>query len=181
MSGWEDLASFLAALTREERDRFSRHAALGLPEDEEGISRTLEGHAEENPDTTPALLLATTGAQAGFARDFELAPKVGSAALELARTDEERQVAHVSLAQTHFQNRRDEAELARFEDHCRAAIELGHAGTFCYERLAALHEYRGEIRAAAGICRRAIEVLDEAGDSRSAEKFEKRLQRLEKK
>lgn len=181
MSSWRELAAFLASLSPEELARFSAHAALDLPRDEEETAAALEAYAEENPGATPSALLATTGARAGFSRDFELARKVGSAALELAETDEERQLAHVSLAQIHFQNRRDERELASFEEHCRAAVELGHAGTFCYERLAALYEYRREISEAVRICRRAVETLQSAGDSRSAEKFEKRLKRLENK
>lgn len=181
MGSWREVAAFLSSLPAEEQARFSEYAALDLPREEEDLSAALEDHAAESPGATPSVLLATTGARAGFSGDFDLARKVGSAALDLAGTDEERQLAHVSLAQTHFQNRRDERELARFEEHCRAAVELGHAGTFCYERLATLHEYRGESAAAIEICRRAIGALEAAGDSRSAEKFEKRLKRLENK
>ena len=78
----------------------------------------------------------------------------------------------------HFQNRREEADLLAFEKHCRAAVDLGHAGTFCYERLAALYEYRGDREEATKMCRRAVEVLEASGDARSAERFKRRLQRL---
>jgi Tfp pilus assembly protein PilF len=106
---------------------------------------------------------------------------LGHAALDLAEGPEDLQLAHVSLAQTHFQNRRDEADLAAFVEHCRAAIEADHAGSFCYERLAVLYEYRGEIEEAVKICRRAVEVLEAAGDPRSAARFRKRLDRLSRK
>lgn len=178
LSSWEDLARYLVGLSDEDRARISHYAALDLSGDEDMIFRTLVSYASENPSATPSGLLATTGAQAGFAGEPDLARRVGAAGLELAVTDEDRQLAHVSLAQTHFQNRRDEDELRRFEEHCRAAVDLGHAGTFCYERLAALYEYRGDVEEAIRICRRAIEVLEEAGDQRSAERFEKRLDRL---
>ena len=85
---------------------------------------------------------------------------MGAAALEFAETPEERQLAHVCLALAHFQDRREEADLRAFEKHCRAAVDLGHAGTFCYERLAALYEYRGDREEAASICRHAVEVLE---------------------
>ncbi|HEV3477543.1 MAG TPA: hypothetical protein VG127_08685, partial [Rubrobacteraceae bacterium] len=96
----------------------------------------------------------------------------------LAETPEERELAHVCLAQAHFQNRREEEDLLAFEEHCRAAIDLGHAGSFCYERLAALYEYRGDREEAAEVCRRAAEILEATGDARSAERFRRRLQRL---
>jgi hypothetical protein len=57
-------------------------------------------------------------------------------------------------------------------------VDLRHAGTFCYERLAALYEYRGDREETAGVCRRAVEVLEASGDARSAERFRRRLQRL---
>ncbi|CAN5156373.1 hypothetical protein BH24ACT19_BH24ACT19_05060 [soil metagenome] len=110
---------------------------------------------------------------------MSLARILGRAALDLAGGTEDLQLAHVSLAQTHFRNRRDEVELARFVEHCRAAIHAGHAGTFCYERLAVLYEYRGEREEAASVCRRAVEVLEAAGDPLSAARFRKRLGRLE--
>lgn len=181
MNSWEDLARFLAGLPDEDRARFSRYAGLELSGDENTVVRALRSYASENPSATPSGLLATTGSQAGFASETGFARGLGSAALEFAVTDEERQLAHVSLAQTHFQNRRDEDELRRFEEHCRAAVELGHAGTFCYQRLAALYEYRGDPEEAIRICRLAVEALDAAGDHRSAGKFEKRLDRLSKK
>lgn len=178
MSGWEDLARFLADLTPEDLARFSRYSALDLQGGPEEMAATLEAYAMENPEATPSELLATVGAQAGFARDMDFARRIGTAALDLAENPEEQQLAHVSLAQTHFQNRREEEDLAAFVEHCRAAIELGHAGTFCYERLAALYEYRGQLEAATDICRRAGEVLGAAGDERSAAHFQKRLERL---
>lgn len=181
MGSWEELASFLASLPDEERARVSSYAALGLSADAEDIATVLSAYTAENPSVTPSALLATTGAWAGTSGDFDLARALGRAALELAEGSEDLQLAHVSLAQTHFQNRRDEADLAAFVEHCRAAIEIGHAGSFCYERLATLYEYRGEKKEAAEICRRAIEVLEVAGDPRSAARFRKRLDRLSRK
>jgi hypothetical protein len=178
MGCWEDLASFLGALPEEERARFSRYAAVDLPEEPDAVTRTLRAYAAENPAATASGLLATTSAQAGFSGDLDLARSLGAAALEFAETLEERQLAHVCLAQAHFQSRREEGSLLAFEEHCRAAIDLGHAGTFCYERLAALYEYRGDREEAARICRRAVEVLEASGDGRSAERFRRRLQRL---
>lgn len=175
--GWRELAGFLASLPDEERDRFSRYAALDLPTDEAAITGMLVGYSRTNPDDTPAGLVATTGAQAGFAGDAEFARRVGRAALELAQTADERALAHVSLAQTHFQSRREEAERELFETHCRAAIEEGHSGTFCYERLATLYEYQGRVEEAERVCRLAVEALSEV-DPRSAQRFSRRLERL---
>lgn len=175
---WNDLASFLADLGDEDRERYARHVGFALPGDAEGIVATLRAYAEENPNATPSLLLATTGVQAGAAGEMDLARRVGRAALEVAETPEDRQLARACLAQTHFRNRRDEEDLAAFVEHCEAAIELGHAGTFCYERLAVLYEYRGDLEAAARVSRRAVEVLEAAGDARSAGRFQKRLDRL---
>ncbi len=171
MGSWEDLASFLAALPEEDRARFSRYAGLDLPGEPDAAA--LRAYA-----ASASGLLATTGAQAGLSGDLDLARSLGTAALEFAETPQERQLAHVCLAQTHFQNRREEADLLAFEEHCRAAVELGHAGTFCYERLAALYEYRGDREEAARVCRRAVEVLETSGDARSAERFRRRLRRL---
>ena len=176
-AGWRELASYLAALSEEERTSFSRYAALGLPDEREDVEATLLAYAAQNPEANPSGLLATTGAQAGLGGDLGLARRLGAAALDLADTPEERQLAHVCLAQTHFRNRREEADLAGFVEHCRAAVDLGHAGTFCYERLATLYEYRGELEAAMWVCRRAVEVLD-AADPGSAERFRRRLRRL---
>jgi hypothetical protein len=178
VDGGAGLARFLASLSDEDRARVSSYAALGLPDDEEGIAAVLSAYAAENPSTTPSVLLATTGARAGSEGDPALARVLGQAALGLAEGPEDLQIAHVSLAQTHFRNRSDEADLAGFVEHCRAAIRAGHAGTFCYERLAVLYEYRGEREEAAEICRRAIEALVAAGDTRSAARFRKRLDRL---
>lgn len=178
--GWSELAGYLSSLGGEDRERFSRYAGLDLPaspENEEAVSELLESYAKSNPADTPAGLLATTGAQAGFAGDAAFALRLGRASLELAATDEDRALAHVSLAQTHFQGRRDEEELALFEHHCRAAIEDGHSGTFCYERLATLYEYRGWLDEAESVCRRAVEVLGRE-DPRSVGKFQKRLDRI---
>jgi hypothetical protein len=178
MGSWEDLASFLAALPEEDRARFSRYAAVDLPEEPDAVARTLRAYAAENPGATTSGLLATTAAQAGLSHDLALARAVGAAGLEFAETPEERQLAHVCLAQVHFQNRREEGDLLAFEEHCRAAIDLGHAGTFCYERLATLYEHRGDREEAERICRRAVEALGASGDGRSAERFRRRLQRL---
>ena len=180
LADWETLASFLAALADEDRARFSAHAALDLPEggNPEGILRTLRAYADEGRDASPSSLLATTGAQAGAAGDADLAVTLGRAALDLADTPEDLGLAHVCLAQTHFRKRRDAEDLARFVEHCRAAIAAGHAGTFCYERLAVLYEYRGEKGEAREVSRRAVEVLSAAGDDRSAARFQKRLERL---
>lgn len=175
---WKALAAYLAALSPEDRDRFSHYAALDLPEREEAVEETLRRYAAENPDATPSGLLATTGAHAGFAREMEFARSAGLAALELAETREELQLAHVCLAQTYFQTRRDAQSLEAFVEHCRAAMDLGHTGTFCYERLATLYEYRGDLKEAARVCRRAVEVLEDAGDASSAGKFRRRLERL---
>lgn len=176
-SGWGALASYLASLPPEELEHFSRYAGLELPPDEERIASALEAYAAGNPSDTPAGLLATTGAQAGFAGDAEFGVRVGRAALESSEGRGERALAHVSLAQTHFQSRREEEQLSLFEHHCRAAIEQGHSGTFCYERLATLYEYRGQLEEAVWICRRAVEALG-AEDPRSVERFQKRLDRL---
>ena len=176
MGSWEALASFLAALPEEDRARFSRYAVLDLPEDPGALTAALRAHAAQNP--TASDLLATTGIRAALSRDLDLARSLGAAALELAETPQERELAHVCLAQAHFQNRREEEDLLAFEEHCRAAIDLGHAGTFCYERLAALYEYRGDREEAAEVCRRAVGALEAAGDARSAERFRRRLQRL---
>ena len=178
MSSWEELARFLASLSQEDLDRFSRHAALDVPADPETAVAALRAYVDENPDTTPSVLLASTASQASFAGEGDFARRMGAVSLEFAETDDERQLAHVSLAQVHFKNRREEEELAAFERHCRAAVDLGHAGTFCYERLATLYEYRGEIEDAIVICRRAVEALGGAEDYRSAGRFEGRLERL---
>jgi hypothetical protein len=177
--GWSAVGGFLAGLSIEERARVGRYSAVDLPEDAEGIGRTLRAMAEGRPEATPALFLATTGAQAGAAGDLDLGLVVGRAALDLAASEEDLRVAHVSLAQTYFRNRREEEHLEAFVGHCREAVRLGHAGTFCYERLAVLHEFRGEKDAAREVCRRAVEALEADGDARSAARFRKRLQRLE--
>ena len=177
MSDWENLSFFLAALGEEDRGRFSAHAALDLPDEgPEGILRALRAYASR--DVSPSSLLAITGTQAGSAGDGELAVTLGRAALELADTPEDLGLAHVCLAQTPFRRRGDAEELARFVEHCRAAVAAGHAGTFCYERLAVLYEYRGETGEAREVSRRAVEVLSAAGDERSAARFRKRLERL---
>ena len=130
---------------------------------------------------TPAKLLATTGVQPELSGDLDLARALGRAALELAEGLADLQLAHVLLAQTLFRNRHDEADLASFVEHCQAALRTGHTGTFCYEPFAALYEHRGENEEAARICRRAVEVLEGAGDHRSAAGFRKRLDRLSRK
>jgi tetratricopeptide (TPR) repeat protein len=178
VGSWDELAAFLASLPDEDRARVSSYAALALPDDAEGIAAVLSTYAVENPLATPSALLATTGALAGASSDLNLARALGRTALDLAEGTEDLQLAHVSLAQTHFRNRRDEADLAGFIEHCLAAIRAGHAGSFCYERLAVLYEYRGEREEAAEICRRAVEVLEASGDFRSATSFRKRLDRL---
>ena len=177
MSDWETLASFIVALPDEDREHFSTYAALDLAEDTEDVLRTLRAYGADG-GTSPSSLLATTGAQAGAAGDLDLALTLGRAALDLADTTDDRGLAHVCLAQTHFRRRRDEDELASFVEHCRAAVAAGHAGTFCYERLAVLYEYRGEIGEAREVCMRAVEALSAAGDDRSAARFRKRLEKL---
>ncbi len=178
MGDWRGFAAFLAGMSEDERSRFSRYAALDLPENSEEMDAKLQAYAADNPDVTYSGLLAVTGAQAGASGDLDLARRVGGAALELAENREEEQLAHVCLAQTHFRNRRQEEDLVAFEEHCRAALDLGHAGTFCYERLSVLYEYRGETEKAAEVCRKAVETLMGAGDARSAERFRKKLDRL---
>ena len=177
LSNWETLASFLAALPDEDRERFRAYAALDLPEGREDVLRTLRSYGADG-GMSPSSLLATTGAQAGAGGDLDLALTLGRAALDLADTTEDRGLAHVCLAQTHFRRRRDGEQLASFVEHCRAAVAAGHAGTFCYERLAVLYEYRGETVEARGVCLRAIEALSAAGDDRSAARFRKRLEKL---
>lgn len=177
-AGWNELAALLSTLAQEDIVRFSRYTSLNVSGGPEDISRTLLAYAARNPEATPSTLLATTGSQAAFARDLDFAREMGMRALNLAGTPDDEQLAHVSLAQTYFQNRRDKDSLAAFVEHCRAAIDLGHAGTFCYERLATLYEYRGEIEEAARISRRAVKVLEASGDTRSAVRFQKRLGRL---
>ncbi len=177
-AGWDGLAAWLSTLAREDLDFFSRYASLDVSGGPEDISRTLQIHAARSPKATPSVLLATTGSQAAFARDLDFAREMGMAALNVAGTPEEEQLAHVCLAQAYFQNRRDEESLAAFVEHCRAAIDLGHAGTFCYERLATLYEYRGDLEEAARVSSRAVEALGAAGDNRSAARFQKRLDRL---
>ncbi len=181
MTRWDELATFLASLPDEDRVRVISYSALGLPDNAEGIAAVLSAYAGENPLLTPSMLLATTGAQAGTRGDLELAHTLGHAALELAEGREDLQLAHVSLAQTYFKNRRDEANLGAFVEHCWEAIRAGHSGTFCYERLAALYEYRGEKEEALKVCRRAVEVLGAVEDFRSAARFQKRLGRLSQK
>jgi hypothetical protein len=126
VGSWEALASFLAALPEEDRARFSRHAALDLPEDPGALTAALQAHAAQNP--TASDLLATTGIRAALSRDLDLARSLGAAALELAETPQERELAHVCLAQAHFQNRREEEDLLAFEEHCRALRVQGRPG-----------------------------------------------------
>ena len=184
MGSWEDLAAYLAALPERDRRLFARHAGLAgpdVPGDPPAALAVLRAYAQNDPAATPSGLLAIAGAQAGAGGEPELARGLGTEALALAATAEERQLGHVCLAQTLFRNRGDAEDLAGFEEHCRAAVDLGHAGTFCYERLAVLYEFRGEREAAIRICRRAVEILgagDPGGDPRSAGRFQRRLERL---
>lgn len=168
-------AGFLAGLSPEERAVFSRLSGVELPAEPGEIERALA----EAPAEPVALLAIAAARGAEEAPDF--ARRLGEAALGLARSREERQLVHVCLAQVHFRLRRDPGELAAFERHCVEAIELGHAGTFCYERLAALYEYEGRYEEALRVCERAVRVLDEAGDVRSAGRFRRRLERLRRK
>jgi len=178
LSVWDDLAGYVASLPPEGQASFSRHAGLDLTGGREAAAGVLLAYAEKNPGVSPSSFLSSVCSQAAFVRDTELARRTGEAALQLAETDEERQLAHVALAQLHFQNRREEGELEAFVEHCLEAVRLGHAGTFCYERLATLYEYRGQTEEAREISRRAVEVLEAAGDVRSAERFRRRLERL---
>lgn len=178
MAGWVDFADIISNLSPDNRALLSSFTALDLPEDPTAVADTLRAYAEQSPDGTPAVLLATAGSQAAQAGEEDFARRVGGLALGLAATSEERRIAHVCLAQTHFRRRREAAELEAFVMHCRAAMDLGHTGTFCYERLAVLYEYRGELDDAIEICRRAIEALFGAGDYRSAKRFQSRLDRL---
>lgn len=175
MASWSEAASYLAALSAEERESFSRHSGISLPDDAEGIEAALNAHGSGSP----AELFATTGAAAGTTRETGFALSLGGAALEMAQTPEERQLAHVCLAQTHFRGRKDPEQLSAFEEHCLCAVDLGAAGTFCYERLATLYEYRKDFERAAEVSRKAVGSLGEAGDVRSVERFQKRLARLE--
>jgi tetratricopeptide (TPR) repeat protein len=179
MSSWSELAEFIAALDAEDRAKVGRYAFLELPENAGEIELLLS--APENPAATPAQFVSNVISQAASARDLDLARKLGPVALDAAETPGDLQLAHASLAQAYFQNRRDPESAKSFEKHCRAAIEAGHAGTFCYERLAALYEYRGDLEEALRISHRAAEVLRAAGDERSAARFEKRAERLSRK
>ena len=169
----KDMQQLLDSLSPEERELAVHYAGFDLWSGELEAFRRERGISESE-------MLATTASQAAFGGDEGLARRLGEAALGLSATDAERQLAHVSLAQLHYRNRRDSQELKSFERHCLQAIELGHAGTFCYERLAVLYEYRGEVEEAKSICERAIEVLEGAGDARSARRFRERLGRLKK-
>lgn len=173
MASLGETALFLASLTHEERDSFSRHSNIALPDDAEGIEAALR----EKVAGSPAELFATTGAMAGTTSERDFAVFLGKAALEMSETDEERGLAHVCLAQTHFRLRKEGEHLAAFEAHCSEAVKLGAAGTFCYERLATLYEYRKEYERAARVSRRAVENL---ADERSVGRFRERLVRLEK-
>lgn len=181
MTTWSEFADFLTALDREDRERFGRYAFLQLPETPDAAREVLQEYSRMNPETTPAELVATAVSQASAAGDREFARDLGPVALDAAGSDRERQLAHVAIAQAHFRNRKNPEEMAGFERHCRAAIEAGHAGTFCYERLAALHEYRGELEEVVSLCARATRVLREAGDERSAVRFEQRGERVRRK
>lgn len=178
MAGWVELEAWISNLPPDDRALLSRYTALDLPEDPATVAATLRGYAQRSLDSTPSVLLATAGAQAAQSGEDDFARRIGGAALDFAVTSEERRIAHVCLAQTHFRRRREAAELEAFVAHCRAAVDLGHTGTFCYERLAVLYEYRGDLDSAIEICRRAVEALSGAGDVRSAERFQSRLDRL---
>ncbi|WP_273841553.1 hypothetical protein [Rubrobacter calidifluminis] len=178
MSDWEDLAGYVASLPPEEQASFSRHAGMDLTGGQEAAARTLRAYAAGNPGVSPSSFLSSVCSQAAFACDTGMARRAGEAALQLAQSGEDRQLAHVALAQLHFQNRRDKGELDAFERHCLEAVRLGHAGTFCYERLTTLYEYRGQTGKAREICSRAIEVLEGAGDTSSADRFRRRLERF---
>ncbi|ABG03822.1 Tetratricopeptide TPR_2 [Rubrobacter xylanophilus DSM 9941] len=168
-----EAAEFLAGLAPRERALFSRLSGVALPAAPAGIERALAG-----APAGAVALLATAAARAA-GEEPGLARRLGEAALRLARDRGERQLAHVCLAQVHFARRRNPEELAAFERHCRRAIELGHAGTFCYERLAALYEYQGRYGEALRVCERAVEAL--AGDALSARRFRSRAERLRRK
>ncbi|MDQ3891605.1 MAG: hypothetical protein M3274_01725, partial [Actinomycetota bacterium] len=73
MSRWDELATFLASLPDTDRARISSYAALGLPDEAEGIAAVLSTYAGENPSATPSVLLASTGARAGTSGDLDLA------------------------------------------------------------------------------------------------------------
>lgn len=169
----KDMQELLGSLSPQERRLTTHYAGFDLEDDD------IEGFRRER-GISESELLSATASQAAFGGDEALAQRLGQAALELAAADAERQLAHISLAQLHYRNRRDPQELESFEHHCRRAIELGHEGTFCYERLAVLYEYRGDIDAAKRICEKAVEALEGARDARSARRFRERLGRLEK-
>lgn len=178
MTGWADLEALISTLPPDDRGLLGRFTALDLPEDPDAVASALRAYARQSPDSAPSVLLAAAGAQAAQAGKEDFARRIGGAALDLAASSEERRIAHVCLAQTHFRRRREAAELDAFIAHCRAAVDLGHPGTFCYERLAVLYEYRGDLDGAVEICRRAVEALSGAGDARSAGRFQSRLDRL---
>lgn len=178
MAGWADLETLVSNLPPCDRALLSRYTALDLSADSGAVAATLRAYAERSPNSTPSVLLAAAGAQAAQAGEEDFARRIGDAALDLAADSEELRVAHVCLAQTHFRRRREAAELGAFIAHCRAAVDLGPSGTFCYERLAVHDEYRGDLDSAIEICRRAVEGLFTAGDTRSAKRFQSRLDKL---
>ncbi|WP_119068973.1 hypothetical protein [Rubrobacter indicoceani] len=176
--GWRDLAHYLSALAAGERESVSAQTGWRLSED---------------PEETLRMLAATLDLLDGAASDFAalagvrlaleggdrgLATKLGEVAVQLAGSVGERQLAHACLAQSAFRFRKDPESLAAFERHCEAAIALEHAGTFCYERLAVLYEYRGETESAVEVCEKAAAALSASGDGRSAERFRKKAQAI---
>ncbi|HET7479808.1 MAG TPA: hypothetical protein VFJ72_09890 [Rubrobacteraceae bacterium] len=178
MSEWQTLTALIAGLSRQDRMLLSRFKALELPEDPDAAAEALRVHERLSPGATPSMLLATAGSQAALAGEEAFARRIGEAALDLAEDSEERRISHVCLAQIYFRHRREEAALEEFVAHCRAAVDLGHTGTFCYERHAALYEYRGDLDGAIEVCSRAVEALSGAGDARSAGRFRRRIDRL---
>jgi hypothetical protein len=166
---WDGLATFLVSLSNEGRARFSCYTAVNLPAGVEGISAVLSAYAAENPTATPSTLLATTGAWAGTSGDLVLARPYLMSCGSRPRRRARRPSVCPRLARAD-----PSSELSQrggshgFVRHCRAAIEDGHARSFCYERMAVLYEHRAEKKEVAKPCRRAIEILEAAGDRRSA-------------
>ncbi|AHY46028.1 Hypothetical Protein RradSPS_0745 [Rubrobacter radiotolerans] len=173
---WREAADFVASLGAEDQEALGREIGTPVPEDPEEALEVLRLIGGE--DSTPSDALALAGVRVATSGERELSRRLGQAAAELAQTPEERQLAHACLAQSAFKFRKDPQSLADFERHCREAMDLGHAGTFCYERLAVLYEYRGETEEAIEVCRRAERVLAAAGDPRSAESFRERAEKI---
>lgn len=174
---WRDLIAHLSALDAEDRETLSRHTGTAISEDPDATEKALRGSG--TTDGSPAEFIALVGLRVGLEdADRGLATRLGGVSVQLSVSVGERQLAHACLAQTAFKFRKDPRSLAVFEEHCSEAMALGHAGTFCYERLSVLYEYRGEVGRAIEVCRRAEAALSGAGDTRSAGRFREKAESI---